>query len=338
MAVCAAALFASCSKDNEGINNPIIDPVKGSVVTLSFVEDAAQTRAFFDNEAIAEAWERELKSVTIFAFDDDGELIVRRDFNTAEMEAKSTTFALPGTSANDNIDVTVVANCAIAQSVVTFGALQGVINSNLAEYNGTFSEVSGSAKRAKGFVMTSYNNVTVADGTTKIDATLERTVAKVAVQMALADNFADRYSGDVRIESVTVSNTPSTSTLHSTFPFATAPAKNYSFMQTPNVASGKFQNLLYIYESEAPTSDDDKVLLTIEALYDMDGDFTATTDDQTPMTYTMTLEDNDIAKVERNSYYRISGTINGLSGSDAEINITVSDWTTLANKDVVLGN
>ncbi len=338
MAVMTATFFASCSKDSDTINQELSTPVEGSVVTLSFVEEGSTTRAFFDKDATAEDWEKELNSVTIFAFNaTTDELVVRRDFSTAEMTAKKSTFALPGTTPGDCVTVVVVANCDISMSTVTPAALKATINSNLAQYNGTFSEVSTDAKRDSGFVMTSYDDIVVLAGTTTIDATLERTVAKVAIEMALADNFSDRYSGDVRIESVKVSNTPSTSTLHSTFAFASTPAKDYSFTQTPNSTSGKFQNLLYIYESDAPSSNNDKVLLTIEATYDMDGDF-STTGDQTPMTYTMTLEDNDIEKVKRNSYYRISGTINGLSGSDAEINITVSNWSTVTDKDITLGN
>ncbi|MFI3290177.1 MAG: DUF4906 domain-containing protein [Rikenellaceae bacterium] len=339
MAVMTATLFASCSKDSDTINQELSTPIEGSVVSLSFVEESSTTRAFFDDKAAAEDWEKELYSVTIFAFDaSDGSLIVRRDFSKTEMDNKESVFALPGTSAGDNVNVVVVANCDIPMSTVTLATLKATVNSNLSDYNGTFSEVSTDAKRDDGFVMTSYNDVTVLAGTTIIKATLERTVAKVAIEMALAEGFSDRYSGDVRIESVKVSNTPSTSTLHSTFPFASTPNKDYSFVQTPNSASGTFQNLLYIYESDKPTSDSEKVLLTIEATYDMDGDFTTTTNDQTPMTYTMTLEDDDIEKVERNSYYRISGTISGLSGSDAEIRITVSDWSNVTDKDVSLGN
>ncbi len=337
MAVMTATFFASCSKDSDTINQELATPVEGSIVTLSFVEESSTTRAFFDKDATAEDWEKELESVTIFAFDNLGDLIVRRDFSEAEMGYKESTFALPGTSAGDAVSVVVVANCDIPMSTVTLAALKATVNSNLSDYNGTFADVSTDAKRDDGFVMTSYNDVEVSADITKIEATLERTVAKVAVEMALAETFSDRYSGDLRIESVTVSNTPSTSTLHSSFLFALPPAKDYSFMQSPNVSSSKFQNLFYIYESDTPALDSDKVLLTVEATYDMDRNFT-TTNDQTSLTYTIALEDNEISKVARNSYYRISGTISGLSGSDAEIKITVSDWTTVTDKDITLGN
>lgn len=339
MAASAATLFNSCSKDRETINNSITDPTDGSVISLSFVEESSSktTRAFFDSDADAEKWEQELKTVTIFAFDDNDELIVRRDFSDSEIEVKKSVFALPGTSVGDEVSIVVVANDYIPMDTVTLTSLKAIINSKLNEYNGLFSEVSESGKREDGFIMTSYNDVTIIDGATTIDATLERTVAKVAIEMTLAEDFSDRYSGDMLITSIEVSNTPSTTTLHKSFEFDSAPLKDYTHFQLSNISSDKFQNLFYIYESDTPTSDSEKVLLTVEATYDMDGDFT-TTSDQTPLTYTIPLEDNNISKVERNSYYRISGTISGLSGSNAEISITVSDWATLTNKEVDLGN
>ncbi len=344
MAVLTATFFASCSKESETINNSLIDPVEGGVVTLSFVESDNLTRTFFDKDAAAEEWESELESVTIFAFDasegdSNGTLIVRRDFSEGEMEVKKSTFALPGTSEGDKVNVVVIANCDIPMAVVTATALQSMVNSNLADYNGTFSEVATDSKRSNGFVMTSQNDVEVAKDVTEIDATLERTVAKVAVELALSDEFSDRYSGDLLIESIEVSNTPSMTTLHSSFDYGYELAKDYTHLQATNVTSeNKFQNLFYIYESEVPTLDEYKVLLTIKAIYDMDGKF-ETTGDQTPMTYTIALEDGStIQNIDRNSYYRISGTIYGLSGSDAEITITVSDWSTVTNKDITLGN
>ncbi|MFI3280277.1 MAG: hypothetical protein R3Y55_07130 [Rikenellaceae bacterium] len=344
MAVLTATFFASCSKESETINNSLINPVEGSVVTLSFVEDDNSTRAFFDENAAAEKWESELESVTIFAFDasesdSNGSLIVRRDFSDGEMEVKKSTFALPGTSEGDKVNVVVIANCTIPMDVVTATALQSMVNSNLADYNGAFSEVATASKRTDGFVMTSQNDVEVSADITIIKAILERTVAKVAVELALSEEFSDRYSGDMHIQSIEVSNTPSMTTLHSSFDYGYELAKDYTHQQATNVSStDKFQNLFYIYESEVPTSDDEKVLLTIEAIYDMDGKFD-TTGDQTPMTYIIALEDGSTIKnIDRNSYYRISGTIYGLSGSDAEISITVSDWSTVTNKDITLGN
>ncbi len=342
-AIAAMTLFASCSQDSE-MGDSITQPMQGSVVSLSFVEEA-QTRAFFDDDAAAETWEKVIYSATIFAFNSkDDALIVRRDFSPSELSVQSSTFALPGIVADDVVDVVVVVNCDVASSVVTGEALKAVINSNLAEYNGAFLDVNKAAKREDGFVMSSSNRVTVDDDITVIDATLERTVAKVAIQMSLVDGFSDRYSGDMRINSIKVSNTPSTTTLHSTFPFAEDPEYDFKFTQSTNVEvkteseteTEIFQNLFYIYESETPEDDDDKVLLTIDATYDMDGDFSETTNDQTSIEYVLTLEDDQ--KINRNSYYRISGSINGLSGSDASISITVSDWSTLTNKDVTLGN
>ncbi|MFI3322875.1 MAG: hypothetical protein R3Y50_10215 [Rikenellaceae bacterium] len=333
-AAIAAALFASCDK-NDG--DSITKPVEGSIVNLSFV-DSNITRAFFDDSAASEQWETGLTKVTIFAFNSaNDELIVRRDLNEEEIANQKTKFALPGTSVDDVVDIVVVANSNISQDIVTLDALSQVMESNLLEYNGTFDEVSGSSKREAGFVMTACNEVTVEDGTTQIQAALERTVSKVAMQLAVSDKFKKIYSGDVRVDNVVVGNTPSSSTLHKSFQTENSLGKDFSFTQQSNKESTNYQNLFYIYESETPTTQENRVSLTINATYDMDGDF-ETTNDQTPITYNLTIEDEDnITKIDRNSYYRINGSIDGLDGSDASLSITVSDWAIVANKNIGLG-
>ena len=94
-AAMAAALFASCDKADETTNPAIPATADGAriAITLTGADDAA-TRAFFDTTAKAEAWESALSSLSVFAFDNGGSLIIRRDFTPAELGAKSATFAL----------------------------------------------------------------------------------------------------------------------------------------------------------------------------------------------------------------------------------------------------
>ena len=63
----AAALFTACNKDNEPIAPTPID-TDGSRICISLTDDA-DTRAFFDATASAEAWEKTLSSLSVFAFD-----------------------------------------------------------------------------------------------------------------------------------------------------------------------------------------------------------------------------------------------------------------------------
>lgn len=80
-----------------------------------------------------------------------------------------------------------------------------------AEYNGTFAEVSAKAKRSGGFVMTGHTTKAIAAQGTKTDVavTLERTVAKIAVQASTTAEFSERYSGKVRINSAVLSKAAS---------------------------------------------------------------------------------------------------------------------------------
>ena len=86
----AAALFTACNKDNESIVPTPVD-TDGSRICITLADDAS-TRAFFDATASAETWEKTLSSLSVFAFDDAGALIVRRDFTASELTAKSATF------------------------------------------------------------------------------------------------------------------------------------------------------------------------------------------------------------------------------------------------------
>ncbi len=331
--VAAAISVVSCSKDKDTAD--LISPVEGSIVTISLT-DGDSTRAFFDATAAAESWEKSVSSATIFAFDDAGALLLRRGFSSSELTNSSATFALPGVVANDKVDIFVVANNDIPTSVTNYDTLKAIANSNLNDYNGEFSTVSTGAKRSEGFVMTAVSNVTISEGKTAIAATLERTVAKVAVELTQSADFASNYSGTLKVKDVVVSNTPSTTTLASSF--GANSSKNYTFTQNTNISGDKSQNLFYIYDSETPSSDDDKVLLTVNAIYDIDGDLSST-GDQSDVSYSILLEDGSaITKVTRNNYYRISGTISGLEGADAEISISVSDWASATDSSVELGN
>lgn len=106
----ASALFTACDKDNDPILPHPADTEGARVsVTLTESEDA-HTRAFFDTTATAEAWEKSLSSLSVFAFDNAGSLIVRRDFTSAELAARSAVFSLPKSAAGATCTFCAVAN------------------------------------------------------------------------------------------------------------------------------------------------------------------------------------------------------------------------------------
>ena len=146
--VLAAALFASCDKTGEMLDPVLPETVDGARIAITLTgADDAETRAFFDSSAKAETWEKSLSSLSVFAFDKGGTLILRRDFTPAELTAKSATFALPKSSAGTECSFYAVANYD-ASSARTKAALAALVEKSAADYNGTFAEVSAAAKRS----------------------------------------------------------------------------------------------------------------------------------------------------------------------------------------------
>ena len=330
----AAALFASCDKETETINPMQPATAVGAQVTISLSGADPDTRAFFDTTAKAEAWESSLSTLSVFAFDKGGTLIVRRDFTSAELASKSATFALPKSTAGTECLFYAVANYD-ASLAKTRAALTALVENSAATYNGTFAEVSTAAKRSGGFVMSGSVTKTVGavNTTTNIGITLKRTVAKIAFQAAVDPSFADKYSGSLTVNSVKLSKAASQSLVVAGTP--TPGAMTFSHTQTPAAASGKYNALFYCFENGALTVGN-RVLLEINATYDLDGN-ASTTDDRSEVVYSIELTGKAAGEILRNGYYRIAANITGLVGQDCVVSVTVADWETPVTQNVDLG-
>ena len=329
----AAALFTACNKDNESIVPTPVD-TDGSRICITLADDAS-TRAFFDATASAETWEKTLSSLSVFAFDYAGALIVRRDFTASELTAKSATFSLPKSTAGTECSFYAVANLD-ASSAKTQAALTALVENAAAAYNGTFAEVSSKALRPGGFVMSGFKTQTVGavNSTTNVGITLKRTVAKVALQTTVDASFAQKYGGTLTINSVKLSKAASQSLVVAGAAPSTG-AMTFTHTQTPAAASGKYNSLFYIYENGALTAGN-RVLLEIVATYDMDGN-AATTNDRSEVTYSVELAGKAAGEILRNGYYRIAANITGLVGQECAVSITVADWETPITQNVDLG-
>lgn len=329
----AAALFTACNKDNEPVI-PTTADADGSTVCITLTDDAT-TRSFFDATATAEAWEKTLSSLSIFAFDNSGQLLVRRDFTASELTAKSATFSLPKVAAGTSCSFYAIANID-ASSAKTKATLTALVENAAASYNGTFAEVSSKALRPGGFVMSGMKTHTVGavNSTTNVGISLKRTVAKVALQTTVDASFAEKYSGSLTINSVKLSK----AALQSLVVAGTAPstgAMTFTHNQTPAAASGKYNSLFYIYENGALTADN-RVLLEIVATYDMDGN-SSTADDRSEVTYSVELAGKAAGEILRNGYYRIAANITGLVGQECAVSVSVADWETPITQTVNLG-
>lgn len=328
MAAAAVALF-SCEKE---ITPTIETP---NQVAISFVDDHA-TKAFFDPTTATEAWESTLSSLAVLVFDNGGNLIVQRNFNTTEVASKSANFAIPNTVVGVACEFYAVANIEVPVSVQSKSDLLSMIETAPNIYNSTFSQASSIAVRSGGFVMSGSTSKTIAAVGAKTDVaiTLYRTVSKVAIQTATTPEFAARYYGKVRVNNATISKAANQTNIITPVAINSG-AMNYSYTQTPNDAAGTFQNLFYLFENEA-LSTGNRLLLTLETTYDRDGNF-ATTADQAPVTYNIELSGAGNGEFNRNGYYRILVNIDGLTGSDATATIVVAPWATPITQNVNIG-
>ena len=326
-AAIAAALFASCDKTDDTLDPAMPETSDTARIAITLTgADEADTRAFFDTSAKAEAWESSLSSLSVFAFDNSGALIIRRDFTSSELASKSATFALPKSAAGTECSFYAVANCDRSSALVEKSA---------ADYNGTFAEVSSAAKRSGGFVMSGSTSKTIGavNSTTSVGITLKRTVAKVALQTTIDPSFADKYAGELTINSVKLSKAASQSSVVAGTP--TPGAMSYTHTQTLAAASGKYNALFYCFENGSLTAGN-RVLLEINATYDLDGNG-STTDDRSEVTYSVELTGKAAGEILRNGYYRIAANITGLVGQDCAVTVTVADWETPVTQSVELG-
>ena len=329
-----AVLFASCDKETETINPMPPTTAVGAQVTISLSGADPDTRAFFDTTAKAEAWESSLSTLSVFAFDNNGALIIRRDFTPAELASKSATFALPKSTAGTECSFYAVANYD-ASSAKTRAALTALVENSVAAYNGTFAEVSTAAKRSGGFVMSGFTTKTVGtvNTTTNIGITLKRTVAKIAFQATVDPSFVDKYPGSLTVNSVKLSKAASQSLVVAGTP--TPGAMTYTHTQAPAAASGKYNNLFYIFENGA-LAEASRVALEITATYDADGN-ASTTADRMEVVYTVPLTGKAGGEIARNGYYRVAANITGLVGQDCQVSVSVAEWETPVTQSVDLG-
>lgn len=330
----AVTLFASCDKSAD-TTTPDAPDANGTRIQISLDNGGDVTRAFFDNTATAETWEKSLSSLSVFVFNNDGGLLICRDFTSSELAAKSATFALPKSAAGTPCNFVGVANYD-ASSARTQSELLALLETSATDYNGTFAEVTTKAKRTGGFVMSGQQSQTVGavNSTTNVGITLRRTVAKVALQVSIDSEFAQKYPGTLTLGEAKLSK----AALQTAVVAGATPkpgAMSYTHTQPLASAASNYNGLFYLYEN-GPLTSGNRVLLEITAMYDSDGN-ASTTNDRSEVTYTMELTGKAAGEILRNGYYRVAATIKGLVGQDCIVSISVADWEVPITQHVDLG-
>lgn len=237
--------------------------------------------------------------------------------------------------AGKSVEFYAIANTTVGD-IADKAALLALKETSAAVYNGTFAEVSAAAKRSGGFLMSGTATKTIAavGQATDVAITLKRDVAKIAVQSSLSDDFASKYPGKIKVNSAKISRAAS-QTPYFGGTIASG-AMTFTHTQTPKEDAGKYNSLFYLFENGTLAAGS-RVLLTLEAIYDKDGNF-STTGDQTPVTYEVELKGtSDNGTILRNGYYRVAVSLAGLTGQDVSATITVADWETPVTQTIDLG-
>lgn len=332
MAVAMAAICTSCSKDDEVTQVAPPTTSTNSEVTIKFSTDViTTTRAFFDESAESETWEKSISKATLLIerYDDTAQTLIERIYRVLTSEqitAGSLTVGLSGANTGDLIVVAVGANFDIPEGTAALAVESSIINKmDIAEYNGVFEQVSTGSIRPDGFVLFGYDILEVVSGNAiAANLQLKRQVAKVAIQATISNNFNNSsvFAGDLRVNDITVR-------CASAFDF------NFddcvTFNQTSYKSGNYFQNLFYVdhtYRND----------FTVSATYDADGNFNTTTD-QTQVTYVFSLTHENGAYYELldNQYYRVNLTINSMETTDVSVSISVADWVSVQDQTVEIG-
>ena len=98
-------------------------------------------------------------------------------------------------------------------------------------------------------------------------------MAKIAVQSSLSSQFASKYAGKVRIDAARISRAASQTPYFSGT--ASTGAMSYAHSQNAEASGDRYDNLFYLFENGSLAAGS-RVLPTLDATYDRDGDFATT--------------------------------------------------------------
>lgn len=330
-AALAAIVLASCAKTETGTDETSAD---GTVVNLIFTP--AQTRAFFDNTATAEPWEKEVHSITVYVFNQFGTQVMRKHFDTVDVNALQSSFKVPKETKGTTCTFYVVANGDGRHGLTNTNYYHQYKDELPLRYNGTFEKISAGGAREDGFIMSGAEAVQIpADGSpVEVSVLLRRTVAKVAIKIDVDPTLQGRYyGGTLVVRTAMIYNTPMATTVLD-LGDNTQPATG-NISQNSVLVGNSYCNLFYLYDSPAQDNPDKRPTLRLDAVFDQDGD-SQTAGDQIYYNYEIPLTGSGDGEIKRNGYYRISARITDLDVVDAKTFYEVAEWDTPATQD--LGN
>ncbi len=340
MAVCAM-LAVSCAKEHEPI--PVPQPEAGTPVRLTFGVPGNFSRAFFDEAAAAEPWEKTIDNMTLYAINTHGKQVMRKEFGREEIGAMSAELLVPGVTMGEAVTFYVLANRASYPVLMTENDFHSVTDRDIYAYNGNngaFEDISSRAMRPYGFAMSGKTTMTlIGDGRMNhVPITLKRLVAKIAVRIDIDPSYKQNYPGEIIVSGIDMTNkaifTPwlfnGYRTRH------TNPDASQTFQQKPVLIDGKYCAIFYTFEQGPPSfGPEDKAVLSIQTQYSPSGSF-GSGNTVYRNYFHIPLEGSGDGEIRRNGYYRVKGTVADLYTFRTQSAVEVSEWEMPVTAD--LGN
>ena len=332
MALAIVAFATSCSKSDV----PSIESGTNKVAVSFVYEEPTDSRSSFRVTESAATWEKSLSSVTIYAFEETGAILIQRTFSSDEVASKKAEFTIPHVKVGDNCEFYAVANIETADIMTKENLLDAIEKSNV--YNDVdYDKVNSSSVRTAGFVMsgTTKQAIVASGEKTQVSIILKRTVAKIAVETSVSEEFGKKYGGIIRVNSAEILKSASQSKIVSQDEKGTG-SMTFTCSQTSKNVLEKSHNLFYLFEN-SELAGNSRVTLLLKTTYDKDGDI-KTDLDQVNVEYTVSLEGSASGVIIRNGYYRVLVNITGLIGSDTTVKLEVADWETAVTQSINVGN
>jgi hypothetical protein len=335
------AVYALASCDN--VPEPDLPEIpterpEGTQVDITLGTDG-ETRAFFANTASAETWEKEIKTLTVYVFDESEKFILKHSADDTEVRERKMRFVLPAAARGMTCSFYFVANADYGY-VETVSEMNNLTEAaSLDEYNGTFAEVAGGCLRPGGFVMTAVEKeeIPLTGYIMSFPVTIKRVVAKIAVRARPGDSFGSLHNGGtVTINSIKLSKASARS--YSFYQPGVYPSREslYEASQETQKSGDHCNGLFYVYETDMLGAGN-RVTLTLYGYFDRDGN-ADTAYDRPDVEYRIEIAGLLAGKIRRNGYYRIDAVIDGLSDDTVSANISAAAFEVPATQIFDLGD
>lgn len=319
-------LTSSCTKSP----SPTVAVSAENTVTISFANSNFATKAFFDDVTISSPWEKTITSLSIYVVDNAGKFVIQRNFAPEELPTLKADFAIPASMVGNSYTFYAIANN--PATVMNKAELDALQDNNINLYNGAFADVTSRNIRPNGFVMSGNTTAAIQPTNTPISIELNRTVSKIAIQAATTTAFEQRYVGAIFINDVNITASAASAKIVNDGTFGNYIAELH---QVPNIQGKNIQSLFYLYPNGARAVGS-RTTLKLVGVYDADKN-PATTADQLPLEYKIELDGVSTGALLRNGYYRVAININGVTGSDISVTITLNDWLAPITQTVEIG-